>query len=160
MTSCTVQPIAVQVQEAYELNSLTYVNLCSMSFTLCSIPFTLVSIWAFEKFNLATVLRCCIFIQLSSMLIRDISILNDQFWPHVVGSFFAASVDPFFLIAQVTIVNRWFPAKQRALALGLLVSSMVLGNFLGYTITGSVFASKDVEDATQVKEGLQTVLLS
>ena len=53
----TLSPVAIQVQETYELSSLTYVNLCAISFSLCSVPFTIVAVWAFKHYSLTKVLR-------------------------------------------------------------------------------------------------------
>ena len=53
----TLSPVAIQVQEAYQLRSVTVVNLCAISFPICSVPGTLIAIWAFSKFNVSHVLR-------------------------------------------------------------------------------------------------------
>ena len=128
--------------------------MCSISFALFAIPSILLAIWTFERFKLSSVLRCCAVLQLASTLIRNISILNGEFWPILLGQCLAASIAPFFVVSQIKIVNRWFSEKQRALAQGLMASSFFFGSGSSFGITGSVFASRDLKDATEVKEGV------
>ena len=85
MSVSTLSPVAVQIQEAYGLCSVTLVNLCAMSAAINSVPMTLVSIWAFSRYEMSTVLRVASGIQLIGMLVRDLTIWNDQFWPLLMG---------------------------------------------------------------------------
>ena len=69
----------------------------------------MVSIWAFQRFEFATILRIASAFQIVGMLIRDITILNDSFFPMLLGVFIQQMAAPFFLNTQVQIANRWFP---------------------------------------------------
>ena len=105
----TLSPVAIQIQEAYNVRSATLVNICAISFTICSAPFTLLAIWATARFSLTSVLRFASILQLIGMLIRDCTMINDEFWPMVLGIFVQVSSTPFFIITQAMIANRWFP---------------------------------------------------
>ena len=73
------------------------------------------------------------------MLIRDMTIMNDKFWPMLLGVIFQASATPFFINSQSYVVNRWFSDKERALATGLFSAAMVMGNGISYGLTGYMF---------------------
>ena len=104
----TLSPIAIQIQEAYNVRSVTFVNICAISFAMCSAPFTLLAIWATARFSLTSVLRVASIVQIIGMLIRDCAMINDEFWPMVLGIFVQVSSTPFFIITQAMIANRWF----------------------------------------------------
>ena len=105
----TLSPVAIQIQEAYNVRSVTFVNICAISFAICSAPFTLLAIWATARFRLTYVLRIASMLQLIGILIRDCTMINDQFWPMVPGIFVQVAATPFFLNTQAMIANRWFP---------------------------------------------------
>jgi len=73
----TLSPVALQIQKTYGLSSITIVNLCAMSFSMCSAPMSYVSIWAYSKYEISTVLRIASVFQLIGMLVRDLTIWND-----------------------------------------------------------------------------------
>ena len=83
----TLSPVAIQISEAYELSSVTIVNLCAISFSLCAAPFTFLCIIALGKFKMSTVMRFASLIQLIGMLVRDMSMVHDKFWPLLFGVF-------------------------------------------------------------------------
>jgi len=66
---------------------VTVVNLHTISFEICAIPFGFFCIIALAKYQLSTVMRWASLAQFVGMLIRDISILNGEFWPMLVGVF-------------------------------------------------------------------------
>ena len=105
----TLAPVAVQIQSAYELSSVTVVNLCAISFSLCSAPATFLCIYVLGRFKMSTCMRIASVFQLLGMCIRDMSIFTDSFWPMLIGMFIQSSVTPFFMVTQAQISNRWFP---------------------------------------------------
>ena len=62
MSVSTLSPVAIQIQEAYNVRSVTFVNLCAISFAFCSAPFTLLAIWATARFRLSSILRVASFV--------------------------------------------------------------------------------------------------
>ena len=96
MTAATFSPVAIQMQEAYKLSSITIVNLCSISISLLTLPGTFISIWAFTHFSMSTVLRLASFAQLVGMLIRDLTFITGTFEPLIFGVLVQAFTTTFF----------------------------------------------------------------
>jgi len=108
LSVATLSPVAIQIAQAYHIRSVTVVNMCAISFSLCSAPFTVLSIMAYRRYEMSKVMRIASFFQLAGMLIRDLSIPNDAFWPLLAGVLLQSSASPFFLNSQAQVANRWF----------------------------------------------------
>ena len=93
----TMTPAAVELTQAFGLQSTVWVNLCAMSFGICSVPFTFISIWAFKKFSTSNVLRFASVQMFTGAQIRLLGFYLDEFWPFLLGTFFCASAAPFFV---------------------------------------------------------------
>ena len=77
----TLLPVAVQIQEAFELSSILPVNICAMSFNIMTIALTFAVIKLNDSYSLETLLRVASGLQLAGMLIRNLTVFNDEFWP-------------------------------------------------------------------------------
>lgn len=86
MTVMSLAPVAIPVQEAFELRSSIPVNLCAMSFSCCSIPMTFVAVWSFANYSTNGVLRFATTLQYFGAMFRMISILSGWFWPVLLGT--------------------------------------------------------------------------
>mmetsp|Transcript_4223 Transcript_4223/g.5254 ORF Transcript_4223/g.5254 Transcript_4223/m.5254 type:complete len:177 (+) Transcript_4223:366-896(+) len=139
MTVMSIAPVAVPVQEAFQLNSSIAVNMCAMSFSLCAVPMTFVAVWAFSKFSTNFVLRMATTLQFAGAMFRMISIPTGYFWPILFGTMLQACAAPFIINCQMVICNKWFSDKERALATSLLTLSMPLGSALAFGLTGYYF---------------------
>ena len=76
-------------------------------------------------------------------MLRFLTLLNDDFWPILLGTFLMASVASIFLNAQIIIANKWFSDKERALAMSILNVSTSLGQIVSFTMSGMAYASVD-----------------
>ena len=139
MTVMSLAPVALVVQEAYELKSSIPVNLCAMSFSCCSVPMTFVAIWAYGKYSTNFVLRVVVTMQYIGALFRLVTVLNGFFWPILCGTIIEACAAPFILNCQIIICNKWFSDKERALGTALLTVSMPVGTALAFALTGYYF---------------------
>ena len=96
--------------------------------------------------------------QLLGMLIRDMSIWHDDFWPLLAGVMLQSAASPFFMNSQAIVANRWFSDKERALAMGLMSAAMILGNALSFFLTGYIFSGAETVEA--IKASLHRVLIT
>ena len=80
-----------------------------MSLSFLTVPCTFISIWAFSKYKLSSVLRFVSLVQLVGMGVRDLALLTDSFAPLLIGAIMQASTMTFFVNIQAWVANRWFP---------------------------------------------------
>lgn len=155
MTVMSIAPVAVPVQEAFQLNSSIAVNLCAMSFSICGVPMTFVAVWAFSKFSTNFVLRAATTLQFFGAMFRMVSIPTGYFWPVLAGTMLQACAAP-FINCQMVICNKWFSDKERAVAMSLLTLSMPLGSALAFALTGFYFRDTSGDN----KECLNNLLVT
>ena len=86
MTVMSVAPVALPIQEAFQLRSTIPVNLCAMSFSFCSIPMTFIAVWAFSNYSTNRVLRIATTLQYFGAMFRMLSIFTDWYWPVLFGT--------------------------------------------------------------------------
>ena len=156
MTVMSLAPVAMQVQEAYQLRSTIPVNLCAMTFSCCSIPMTFVAVWAFAKFSANFVLRAATSLQYFGAMFRLITIASGWFWPVLFGTILQACAAPFIINSQIVICNKWFSDKERALATALLTISMPLGTALAFALTGTYFVDENSDNKRNLEQLLMT----
>lgn len=120
-------PISIQIAQAYNLSSTVTVNMCTMSFALCSPPSDFLAVYLFGKYKTDSVLRVASIISFLGAMLRLITLVNNEFWPILLGTFLMASVSSIFLNSQIIIANKWFSDKERALAMSILNVSTPIG---------------------------------
>ena len=111
MTVMSIAPVAVPVQEAFNLKSSLPVNLCAMSFSLCGVPMTFVAVWAFANYSTNLVLRAATTLQFVGAMFRMLTIPTGYFWPVLFGTMLQACAAPFIINCQIVICNKWFSDK-------------------------------------------------
>lgn len=97
MTVMSIAPIAVPVQEAFNLDSSLAVNMCAMSFSLCGVPMTFVAVWAFANYSTNLVLRLATTLQFGGAMFRLLTIPTGVFWPVLAGTMLQACAAPFII---------------------------------------------------------------
>ena len=109
---------AIELTQAFKLNSTIWVNLCAMCFGLCAVPASFVSIWAFKNLPTGYVLRASSLAMFLGAITRMGSFYKEEikFWPILTGTIICACACPFFVNVQSVIANKWFSDKERALA--------------------------------------------
>ena len=90
-------PVAIQIAQAYNLSSTVMVNMCAMSFALLSPPSDFLAVYLFGRYKTDTVLRIASLISFSGAMLRFLSLVVDEFWPILLGTFLMASVGSIFL---------------------------------------------------------------
>lgn len=156
MTVMSIAPVAVPVQEAFELRSSLPVNLCAMSFSFCAIPMTFVAVWAFANYSTNFVLRAATTLQFCGAMFRMLTIPTGWFWPVLMGTILQACAAPFIINCQIVICNKWFSDKERALATSLLTVSIPVGSGLAFGLTGYYFKDTTGDN----KENLNQLLIT
>ena len=91
MAIVTLQPIAYQVQEAFQLNSILPVITCTNFTNIVIVPMTIFMIWAIQKIELGLILRISSVISIIGAITRGSTVFNGYFWPQIVGSLLMAS---------------------------------------------------------------------
>ena len=109
MAGTTLQPVAIEVKEAYKLSSITVVNLAGISFSASMATLIFLAMWAFSRFSSTKVLRIASLVILVGTLVRVLIIPTGNFYFFLIGTVIISTSLPFFISSILLVVNRWFP---------------------------------------------------
>ena len=155
-SALTLNTVAVQVRDLFDLPSTTLVNLCAISFTAVFVPGVLVAVWALKHYSIVSVLTFASLMCLFGQLIRYLTVWTDSFGCLLTGAIVISIPAPFFQATYLQVVNLWFPDNQRSLAVGLLAAASPLGNATTQVLNAIFY--REAETDEQFQSGLYSVL--
>ena len=123
-----------------------------MSFAICSPPIDILAAYLFGRYRNDIVLRIAATVFFTGAMFRFLAYGIDEFWPIIVGTYIMALAASIFLNCQIIIANKWFPDKERAIAVSVLSLAVAIGNMVSYVITASTFVSFDEGTTSLSKE--------
>ena len=115
----TLNPLAIKVASAFELNSVFYVNLSIILNMVNAVPFTFLSVYLYSRYSASCVLRVMITLMMIGSICRAMCWWTDSFWVVAIGGYICSCCNPFFINVQSIIANKWFMDDERALATAL-----------------------------------------
>ena len=139
----TLHPLKIPIAEAFDQDSVFYVNLAVMIFALNMVPMTFASIWMFTWYSVTAVLRFAMTLMMVGATFRAFCYETDNFWPVYVGSFLCSMSSPFFITVQSIIANKWFGDHERSLATALQNLALPIGQTFSGAFSGFWFSSDE-----------------
>lgn len=121
-------PISIAAGSYYGVDDLR-IGLFAMSFMIAFIPLSLPASWAIDRFGFR------LSVGIPALAMGAAGILRGFAGPHygraLAATVAIAAVQPFLLNAWTTVPAKWFPANQRASAVGLVTLGNLIGTALG-----------------------------
>jgi len=102
------------------------VNMCTLCYFVC-LPMSFTSMWLYNKMNSATVLRIGISMALCGTWLRMMTLINNNFFWVLMGTVVITLSGPIFNVALTLIINKWFPIKELAKSVSILINAGFIG---------------------------------
>lgn len=135
----SLTPAAEKIATSYTV-STDRVNMCSIIFSIIYPPMTFVAIYMFKVMRPSTVLRIGAINLFMGGWFRELTVLDGDFWPVLVGYAWLSMTYPIVLSGCVFVANKWFNDKERALVTSSFGLAIPIGSIISFTMAGFVFS--------------------
>ena len=115
----TLNPLAIQISQAFHLESVLYVNISIAINMVNSVPMTFLCVYLYSRYSTSGILRLVTTLMMIGAITRASCLWIDSFWPVAIGGYICSCCNPFFINCQSIIANKWFTDKERALSTAL-----------------------------------------
>lgn len=134
--------------------------MCSIIWTITSIPMSFVTMYLFNRFNSAWILRLGAFFFLSGNFIRLGWKITDSFAPVLIGCTVISLSQSIYICAITLVCNKWFPDSERDMAISICALSVPGGNILSFLQTGFLFRGVTLTSPTSlIKSTMNKILI-
>lgn len=86
MTLIFLVPAALDIQKAFELDSILIVNMCAIIFSVSTLLMSFISIEMYKHMNMGVVLTFAAVIQITGGWLRLYAFVDNEFWPIFAGT--------------------------------------------------------------------------
>jgi MFS family permease len=134
-------PVSSAASEYFGVSGLA-VGFFAMSFMIAFLPFSLPASWAIDRFGFVKA------VGLGSAMVGGFGLLRGlagrDFALAMIATCGMAAAQPLFLNAWTKMPAVWFPAKERATAVGLTTIASIAGTAVGLVVTPILAAGMDL----------------
>ena len=134
-------PITGQAAKFYGVGDLQ-IGFFSMLFMLAFIPLSIPASWAIDTWGFRLAVGLGVIVMGVFGLMRGLA--GSSYGWALAGTAGVAAAQPFLLNAWTKVPARWFPADERATAVGLVTLSNLAGTALGMVLTPFLAASMSI----------------
>ncbi|MFZ4617070.1 MAG: MFS transporter [Rectinemataceae bacterium] len=135
--------IATQAASWYGVSEMG-VGLFAMSFMIAFIPLSIPASWLIDRFGFARVLRIGAILLGVFGLLRGLA--GHSYSLAILASFGMAAIQPLFMNSWTKMPAEWFPASERATAVGLTTLANILGAAIGLVVPPLLLSGMDMAE--------------
>jgi len=159
MLGCTCTTTANLVKEIYHL-SVFGSNLANFAYFIMYIPGNFISIFVLRRYGVKiSIIIGTLLFMIGAWIRLFLFFSGDSFTVFYIGSFIAATGQPFALNLTSKIASIWFGDKERALASAIGLCGTPIGSFISFLLPQIVVRDSDYNDLPLAREHFLMYLL-